>query len=927
MSIRVEDKIKKRGEERMIRGNKFRRLLCMAVMVSILGTSVMTSYADETPAGDGSFSQVGQEVPVGENGDLTSENAGIVNENENSLEGHAGYAVESGTAPGGNEGVADGNETVPSGEVVDGAGEIGTLPGEGGFMQEEPEGTDEKEGMSDQEGSLMDGERIVEQITGMDEDGNVYVIETESGDFPQTSVRRARARTAVSSIQVVNLNTKGNAVTDYTEVSTGAAGYTNGAYGADAAYLGTYNGKVRFMLSGVIGEVPEQEVQIVNMAYATSLSHYVVSDGRLIHKITTNMTKADYYPSRLDNGNAPNYLQSGVPYYSYDGHYFYTYENYGLMLEDYRNGNRNHSVNSNTPYYNYYQFLPLRSQTNYTAEELNALINNKVLANSKMRDIGWILIEMQNKYGVNALAIAGIAANESAWGTSNISQQKNNLFGLNAVDSSPNDAYGYDSVSTCIKDFAETYMSKRYLRAGYWTYYGGFLGAKSSGINVKYASDPYWGEKAANVMWTLDRAGGMRDAQKYTVAIKDTLSNQHVTLNIRKESSAGSTRLYSTTSQSNIAFIVLGNENGFYKIQSDPVLNSARTSVDTSTGIYDYNKMYAYASMDYMIVVNQGTGGNTGNQGGGTQNPTTPTAFLVYSSRVYGKDWDGLHFEGDTSGTVGESRQIGGIRIALALEGYSGGVQYSAHVQNIGWQDWKTDGATAGTESGSNRLEAIKITLTGDVAQYFDIYYRTHIQNEGWLGWAKNGEPSGSEGMSYRVEAIQIRLVPKGGAAPGSTSHSFVKAQPGISYTTHIQNIGWQGTVQDGVMAGTTGRSLRLEGLKVALRDVPYTGDIYYCTHVQDIGWQNSVSNGAISGTTGQSKRLEAIRIYLTGDMAKYYDVYYRVHIENYGWLAWTCNGSPAGSEGKSLRMEAMEIKLVPRGEATPNTAGTSFVK
>jgi len=96
---------------------------------------------------------------------------------------------------------------------------------------------------------------------------------------------------------------------------------------------------------------------------------------------------------------------------------------------------------------------------------------------------------------------------------------------------------------------------------------------------------------------------------------------------------------------------------------------------------------------------------------------------------------------------------------------------------------------------------------------------------------------------------------------------------------------------------------------------------------VQYIGWQNSVANGALSGTTGKSKRLEAIRVYLDGDMARYYDVYYRVHIENYGWLAWTRNGNPAGSEGKGLRMEAMEIKLVPKGGAAPNTAGTSFVK
>lgn len=905
----------------MIRGKRFKRLLCMAMMISILGSSVATAYADEVADGENKAVTVENGNMAGDGGTTTGGD-GISSENEGQVEGNE-------TVPEGDGSMLDEGGAIPDGTMSDGTGNTPdgnkSPSGENMALPDGMEGTQEDgENVPEQDGPFMDGERFVEQITGMDENGNVYYIDVEDGTVLQVYDGRARARTAGASLQVVNLNTKGDAVTNYTEVGTNASGYTNGAYGADAAYLGTYNGKVRFMLSGVIGEVPQGEVQLVNITSAASLSHYeVAADGRLIHKITTNMSKQDYYPSRLDNGNAPSYLQSGVRYYSYDGHYFYTYENFGLMMEDYQNGNRNHSVNPNSPYYNYFQFLPLRSQTNYTAEELNAMINNKVLANSKMRDIGSTLMEMQNKYGVNALAIAGVAANESAWGTSGYAQQRNNLFGLNAIDSSPDDAFRYDSVSTCIKDFAETYMSKRYLRAGFWTYHGGFLGAKSSGCNFSYASDPYWGEKAANVMWTLDRANGSKDAKKYTIAIKDTINSQHITLNVRKESSASSTKLYSTVSQANIAFLVLGEENGFYKIQSDPVLNSSRSGIDTSTGNYDYNRMYAYASKDYLTMVNQGTGGNLG----GGQNPTESSVLIVYSSRVYGKDWDGLHFEGDTSGTVGESRQIAGMRIALALEGYSGGVQYSAHVENIGWQDWKADGATAGTESGSNRLEAIKINLTGDVAQYFDIYYRSHIQNEGWLGWAKNGEPSGSEGMGYRMEAIQIRLVPKGGVAPGSTSHSYVRPQPSISYTTHVQNVGWQGEVRDGAMAGTSGRSLRLEGLKVTLQNAPYAGNIYYCTHVQDIGWQNSVANGALSGTTGQSKRLEAIRIYLDGDMAKYYDVYYRVHIENYGWLAWTRNGSPAGSEGKALRMEAMEIKLVPKGTAGLSTAGTAFVK
>ena len=67
----------------------------------------------------------------------------------------------------------------------------------------------------------------------------------------------------------------------------------------------------------------------------------------------------------------------------------------------------------------------------------------------------------------------------------------------------------------------------------------------------------------------------------------------------------------------------------------------------------------------------------------------------------------------------------------------------------------------SGTEGQSLRLEAIKIKLTGDIANYYDIYYRVHSQNFGWLGWAKNGESAGTEGYSYRLEGIQIKLIKK----------------------------------------------------------------------------------------------------------------------------------------------------------------------
>lgn len=50
----------------------------------------------------------------------------------------------------------------------------------------------------------------------------------------------------------------------------------------------------------------------------------------------------------------------------------------------------------------------------------------------------------------------GIAINESGWGTSWIAWNKNNIFGLNAVDSAPGiSADTYASIDDCILQFYE----------------------------------------------------------------------------------------------------------------------------------------------------------------------------------------------------------------------------------------------------------------------------------------------------------------------------------------------------------------------------------------------------------------------------------------------------------------------------------------
>ena len=150
---------------------------------------------------------------------------------------------------------------------------------------------------------------------------------------------------------------------------------------------------------------------------------------------------------------------------------------------------------------------------------------------------------------------------------------------------------------------------------------------------------------------------------------------------------------------------------------------------------------------------------------------------------------------------------------------------------------------------------------------------------------------------------------------------------PSINYSTHVQSEGWMDFVKDGQMSGTSGRALRLEGIKIKLSNLDgISGGVEYSTHIQSIGWDSAVRDGQLSGTTGRSLRLEAIKINLTGNIKNVYDIYYRVHIQSKGWLNWAKNGESAGSSGAAKRLEGIEIRLVKKGDKAPSGSGKSFL-
>ncbi len=313
------------------------------------------------------------------------------------------------------------------------------------------------------------------------------------------------------------------------------------------------------------------------------------------------------------------------------------------------------------------------------------------------------------------------------------------------------------------------------------------------------------------------------------------------------------------------------------------------------------------------------------NAPGSTKNHYYENYSVEYQSHISDIGWQSTRYNGDISGTTGKNKKIEAISIAINNKTLSGELLYQTYVRGIGWQSEVSSGNISGTTGKSKRIEAIKIRLTDDISENYNIYYRVHVSNIGWMGWTSNGKSSGTIGYNYQIEAIQIKLFKKDDKTLSDENNCFISKDSTISYSSHVSDIGWMNYVNDGDISGTTGKSKRLEALKIKMSNESEQNMISYQTHVSDIGWMSNVSGNSISGTTGKSKKIEAIRIKLNGEYEQKYDIYYRVHVENIGWMDWAKNGENAGTSGQALQVEAIQIKMVLKGSTAPGTTDIPY--
>ena len=386
------------------------------------------------------------------------------------------------------------------------------------------------------------------------------------------------------------------------------------------------NHAIKVKTSGVVGWVADGAYQIVPLGFNLHSSYYKVTDAEILHYYSSNITKSSSQSSRAID-KKPSMLDKGE-YYSYDGNYFY--KDLKSMIKDYKNDTYDNAVNKDTPYYNYYMYLPHRTKTNYTSDDIDnffedtkgfkgTIYGRKYTSNySNLFGTGAYFKTNENLYGANAISMMSLAINESASGTSAIAAAKNNLFGHQAYDASAFDsATGYVSPYQNIVDHANGYINCSYARPTDSRYHGSNLGNKTSGMNIAYASDAYWGEKAANYYYQFDKKNGYLDYNYYQLGL---LLYYDVYARSNPNTTSPSPFMYKTK---NVPLVILeevkgekvGDSDIWYKVMSDANLNSTRTSIQScsKTNYYNWDNNYVYIHSSFVKKINNSTNNKLNN--------------------------------------------------------------------------------------------------------------------------------------------------------------------------------------------------------------------------------------------------------------------------------------------------------------------------
>lgn len=127
-----------------------------------------------------------------------------------------------------------------------------------------------------------------------------------------------------------------------------------------------------------------------------------------------------------------------------------------------------------------------------TAEQLE-----KVLSGTELAKFASTYVEIEQTYGINAIAICSLSALESGWGTSKRAREDNNYTGFGV--------YSEDAVGINANNGEENLlMTAKHLREEYLTEGGEYNNGPSlEGINIKYCTGDTWAGKITDIGYRL----------------------------------------------------------------------------------------------------------------------------------------------------------------------------------------------------------------------------------------------------------------------------------------------------------------------------------------------------------------------------------------------------------------------------------------
>ncbi|WP_336773137.1 glucosaminidase domain-containing protein [Paenibacillus sp. MMO-58] len=131
----------------------------------------------------------------------------------------------------------------------------------------------------------------------------------------------------------------------------------------------------------------------------------------------------------------------------------------------------------------------VESDSGLTEEHIAKLFEKTALADHGLEQA---ILEIEEEYGINAYFTIAVMKLESGNGKSTLAKKKNNLFGLNALDSDKyNKAFAFETKGDSVRKFGQL-LAKNYIDKGYTTI---------DKVASKYCpANPKWSSLVMNIM-------------------------------------------------------------------------------------------------------------------------------------------------------------------------------------------------------------------------------------------------------------------------------------------------------------------------------------------------------------------------------------------------------------------------------------------